>query len=54
MLPVGLLLGCLALSCTAAVVFYYLFKIHIVLCFRGVFPFLYTETGMCVSVTVMW
>ncbi|XP_067106864.1 interleukin-1 receptor-like 1 isoform X1 [Osmerus mordax] len=41
MLPVGLLLGCLALNFTAAVVFYYLFKIHIVLCFRGVFPFLY-------------
>ncbi|XP_046903442.1 interleukin-1 receptor type 2-like isoform X1 [Hypomesus transpacificus] len=44
MLPVGLLLGCLALNFTAAVVFYYLFKINIVLCFRGVCPFLYTET----------
>ncbi|XP_046902144.1 interleukin-1 receptor-like 1 isoform X2 [Hypomesus transpacificus] len=44
MLPVGLLLGCLALNFTAAVVFYYLFKINIMLCFRGVCPFLYTET----------
>ncbi|XP_071759669.2 interleukin-1 receptor type 1-like [Centroberyx gerrardi] len=44
MLPIGLVFGGVAVLFTVSVVFYYLFKIDIVLWFRRAFPVFYTNT----------
>ncbi|XP_071370005.1 interleukin-1 receptor type 1-like [Centroberyx affinis] len=44
MLPIGLVFGGVAVLFTISVVFYYLFKIDIVLWFRRAFPVFYTNT----------
>lgn len=44
LLPVGLVLGSVMVLFFCAAVFYYTFKVDIVLCFRRAFPVLYTNT----------
>ncbi|XP_075993921.1 interleukin-1 receptor type 1-like isoform X2 [Genypterus blacodes] len=46
MIPIGSVLGSLTLLFIVSIVFFYLFKVDIVLCFRRVFPVLYTNKDL--------
>ncbi|KAK1903267.1 Interleukin-1 receptor type 1 [Dissostichus eleginoides] len=43
-LPIGMILGNVAVLFIVSVIIYYLFKVDIVLCFRRMFPVFYTNT----------
>ncbi|XP_019962245.1 interleukin-1 receptor type 1 isoform X2 [Paralichthys olivaceus] len=46
LIPIGSVFGCLMVFFIISVVVYYMFKVDIVLCFRKVFPVLYTNKDM--------
>lgn len=57
LLPIGVVLGGVAVLFIVSVSIYYSFKVEIVLCFRSAFPVLYPDKGntaqtMCVCVCV--
>ena len=45
LIPIGSLFGCVMVFFIISVIIYYMFKVDIVLCFRRVFPVLYTNKG---------
>ncbi|XP_033965776.1 interleukin-1 receptor type 2-like isoform X2 [Pseudochaenichthys georgianus] len=49
-LPIGMILGNVAVLFIVSVILYYLFKVDIVLCFRRMFPVFYTNTAIVDSV----
>ncbi|XP_062258856.1 interleukin-1 receptor type 1-like isoform X1 [Platichthys flesus] len=46
LIPIGSLFGCVMVFFIISVIIYYMFKVDIVLCFRRVFPVLYTNKDM--------
>ncbi|XP_060944294.1 interleukin-1 receptor type 1-like [Limanda limanda] len=46
LVPIGSLFGCVMVFFIISVIIYYMFKVDIVLCFRRVFPVLYTNKDM--------
>ncbi|XP_062258860.1 interleukin-1 receptor type 1-like [Platichthys flesus] len=46
LIPIGSLFGCVMVFSIISVIIYYMFKVDIVLCFRRVFPVLYTNKDM--------
>ncbi|XP_060944470.1 interleukin-1 receptor type 1-like [Limanda limanda] len=46
LIPIGSLFGCVMVFFIISVIIYYMFKVDIVLCFRRVFPALYTNKDM--------
>ncbi|XP_053295652.1 interleukin-1 receptor type 1 isoform X2 [Pleuronectes platessa] len=46
LIPIGFLFGCVMVFSIISVIIYYMFKVDIVLCFRRVFPVLYTNKDM--------